>query len=188
MGALTVNGGTLALNSGTTLNFGATAPGVNSLLNVTGALNLAGSSIAINLLQAGTNSVLQHRRHIHDRDLRQPYRRLRRAICSLSQLWTSSKAYSYATSGGSLTLSITDAGPVWTGNASPNWSNSGNWSTSAAPVNGQDLLFAGNNTANTNNIGGLQAAGLQFNAGAASFNLNGGAIQLSSRLVQPERC
>ena len=179
VGVLTINGGTLALNSGSALNFGASL-GVNSQIAVIGALNLAGSGIAVNLYQAGTNSPYT----TDGTYTLATYGSLAGSTSNLLAFSSNdlSKLFSYTASSGNLTLSVTDTGLVWTGNASANWSDSGNWSGLTAPSNGQVLLFAGSNTANINNLTGLQAGGLQFNANAGAFNFSGGSIQLSKGL------
>jgi fibronectin-binding autotransporter adhesin len=181
VGALTVNGGTLTFNTGSALNVSATAPGANSFINVTGALNLASNGIAVNIYQAGTSSAY----NADGTYTLATYASLAGSTSNLLSFSTLdlSKLYNYSASSGSLTVSISDTGVIWTGNSSLNWSDSGNWSTSAAPVNGQVLIFAGSNTGNNNDIGSLHAGGLQFNPGAASFNLAGGSIQLSNGLT-----
>jgi autotransporter-associated beta strand protein len=69
-----------------------------------------------------------------------------------------------------------------------NWSNGGvigNWLTSAAPANGDDVFFdngAALNTANTNDIVGLSLNSITFNAGATNgtYTLSGNAITLGA--------
>jgi autotransporter-associated beta strand protein len=174
VGTLTIGGGSLTLNGGSSLNFGASGPGTNSLLNIPGTLNLAGSGIGVNLYQAGTNSYFQ----TDGSYTLATYGSLAGSLSNLATSSDFSKLYSFGASGGSLTLTIADGGTVWTGNAGTNWSSSGNWSSLAAPVNGQAVVFAGTNSANTNDITGLHVNGVQFNAGAATFNLTGNSIQL----------
>ena len=180
-GALTVNGGTLVLNTGSQLSFSATT-GSNSQINVTGALDLAGPGIGVTLYQAGTNS-------LYSADGSYTLMTYGSIIGSTNNLFSYSpsdlsKTYSYNATSGSLTMIIGDT-PVWTGNSSSsaNWSDSGNWSNAAAPIAGQALVFAGsNNPTNTNDMGSLQAGGLQFSASAGSYNLSGGTIQISNAL------
>ena len=75
--------------------------------------------------------------------------------------------------------------PIWTGASSSSFSDTGNWSSGAAPVSGQVLVFDGTNTTANNDLGGtLSAAGMQFNATAGTFTVSGGSIGLSSRAEQ----
>ena len=179
VGALTVNGGTLVLNTGSALSFSASASDTNSQIAVTGALDLAGSGIAVSLYQAGTSS-------LYTTDGAYTLMTYGSLVGSTNNLLSYSpvnlsKSYSFNATSGSLTLTIGDT-PIWAGTSSQNWSDPLNWSTSAAPVAGQALVFAGTNTANSNDLNGFQAGGLQFNAGAGAFNLAGGSIQIIGAL------
>jgi fibronectin-binding autotransporter adhesin len=79
----------------------------------------------------------------------------------------------------------TAADRAWTGNAAgatdPNWSNAANWDT-AAPVNGDNLIFSGyNQLANNNDLTALALGWLRFDVGG--YVLTGNALSLSSGIL-----
>jgi len=73
---------------------------------------------------------------------------------------------------------VTGSTSTWTGSAANNnWSSSGNWN--AAPISPAALTFAGSTRlANNNDLSGLAATSITFDAAAGAFVLNGNAIQL----------
>ena len=75
---------------------------------------------------------------------------------------------------------------TWTGNAGgatdPNWSNGANWSTAAAPANGDNLIFSGfNQLANNNDLTGLLMGWLRFDQGG--YVISGNALTLNSGIT-----
>jgi autotransporter-associated beta strand protein/T5SS/PEP-CTERM-associated repeat protein len=101
-----------------------------------------------------------------------------------------SPSYTYAINAASgavvLTISPLVTGPVWNGGGNPTftWSNTANWSNSQAPTSGQPVNFAGTvGLSNTNNISGLNAAGISFDESSGAFVLSGNSIQLSGAIV-----
>ena len=80
---------------------------------------------------------------------------------------------------GSLMTSSVQAADTWSGNgADANWQTAGNWDT--LPVALDALQFGGTNklTNNNNFAAGTQFNGINFLAGAGSFNLGGNAVLL----------
>ncbi len=83
--------------------------------------------------------------------------------------------------------SVYVAGPSWTGGGTPSptydWSDSGNWG-GTAPINGDNIIFAGtNNTTTHNDITGLAVADISFNTGAGAFVNGGNSITLGGKIV-----
>ena len=93
-------------------------------------------------------------------------------------------AYNFVTNGTGLALNI--LAPVqWNGGvlSSVNWSTGPNWSSSAAPVSGQAVLFSGNlGTSNSNDLSNLSLGGIIFDNAAGAFNLSGNSIQLAGAI------
>ena len=73
---------------------------------------------------------------------------------------------------------------TWQGNQTDaNWNTAANWSPSAAPVNGDSLVFGAAGTAGTtlnNNITSLLVNKLTFNSGASSFIFGGNSFTLGT--------
>ena len=95
----------------------------------------------------------------------------------------SNQQYTFGTSGGYLTLSVTGA-PAWTGSSSTssNWSDSANWQN-GTPNSSSILVFDGTTrTTTNNNIANAAFAGLRFNNGAGAFTLSGGSVTLTGNV------
>ena len=179
----TLNVGALTLNAGSILNYDF-GSGLNNLINVTsdgGVLNVIGGGI--NLYNAGGTSQFST---LGTYTLMDYAGSLTGSASNLSVSNPNpNDAYTFNAGSGTLTLTIASAGQIWSGSGgSLTWSNTANWNTSAAPVSGNPIIFAGSvGLSNTNNIAGLTVAGLSFNSTAGAFNLSGNSIQLSGPLT-----
>ena len=87
----------------------------------------------------------------------------------------------------SFAFSIPVAGPTWSGNGLPSptydWNDGANWA-GIAPVDGDNVVFAGtNNTTTNNNIGALAVKDMLFNGDAGAFVNGGNAITLTGGIT-----
>ena len=92
----------------------------------------------------------------------------------------SNQMYTFGTSNGYLTLSVTGA-PSWIGGSgsSSNWSDAANWQN-GVPNPASMAVFDGTARTNTtNDIPNATFAGLRFNNGAGAFTLSGGSVTLT---------
>lgn len=88
-------------------------------------------------------------------------------------------AWAVATTVLGFALSAQAALIIWDGDDNGNWNTGANWVGGTAPVAGDALQFAGSNTANNNDItADTSFSGIDFAAGASSFNLAGNRITL----------
>lgn len=73
---------------------------------------------------------------------------------------------------------------TWTGGSSTFWNNSGNWSPSGIPTNGDSVTFAGGtatNLATSNDIGAISLTSITVGAGlTGNVSIAGSAITLST--------
>lgn len=185
----TILPGSLAANSAGTLNTGGLnlsggtvsyEMGANQdLINVTGAggLNITGGGI--NLYNSSGTAQFST---VGTWPLMLYSGALSGAVGNLSVLNPNpNDAYSFTAGGGTVSLNILAANN-WNGGAGApfNWSVNGQWASGSAPTNGQALGFSGAvGLTNTNNITGLNAAGIIFTSSAGTFNLTGNSLALS---------
>ncbi len=95
----------------------------------------------------------------------------------------SNQMYTFGTSNGYLTLSVTGA-PSWNGGSTStsNWSDAANWQN-GVPNSSSMAVFDGTVRLNANNdIPNAAFAGLRFNNGAGAFTLSGGSVTLSGNV------
>lgn len=99
------------------------------------------------------------------------------AACSLILIWSSCPSIA--------AVVVWDGG----GKVPTLWSGSGangnnNWDTNVAPVNGDDIVFAGTvNLSSSNNITNLSVNSLTFNSGSGAFILLGNKITLNGAIT-----
>ena len=85
---------------------------------------------------------------------------------------------------GSLQVASSISTGLWTGNgADNNWSTSGNWDQNAVPIFPIGLTFAGaRQLANNNDLTGLTASSITFDAAAGPFVLDGNGLSLNGTI------
>ncbi len=90
----------------------------------------------------------------------------------------------FITGSGSLQVSSGISTGTWTGGGSDsNWSTAGNWNNNAVPIFPIGLTFAGSTRlANSNDLSGITANGITFDAAAGAFVLDGNALTLSGNI------
>jgi autotransporter-associated beta strand protein len=90
----------------------------------------------------------------------------------------------FITGSGSLQVASSISTGVWTGGgANKNWSTAGNWNQNAVPIFPIGLTFAGAaGLANSNDLTGITAGSITFDAAAGAFVLDGNGIGLAGNI------
>ncbi len=90
----------------------------------------------------------------------------------------------FITGTGNLLVSSSISTGRWTGGgADNNWSTGGNWDQNAVPIFPIGVTFAGaTRLTNNNDLAGITASSIVFDAAAGAFNLNGNDITLSGAI------
>jgi len=98
--------------------------------------------------------------------------------------YTSVSLPGFITGSGSLQVASGVSTGLWTGlGANYNWSTAGNWNQSAVPIFPIGLTFAGSTRlVNSNDLSGITASSLTFDAAAGAFVLDGNALTLSGNI------
>ncbi len=90
----------------------------------------------------------------------------------------------FITGSGSLQVVSGVSTGLWTGDgANYNWSTAGNWNQSAVPIFPIGLTFAGSTRlVNSNDLSGITASSITFDAAAGAFTLGGNGITLNGNI------
>jgi autotransporter-associated beta strand protein len=169
-GGLTVSGGTLEL-SGANTYAGDTVVNAASTLQLDetgsslGAFRLANGAL-LNLNYSGTFAVAGFYTN---------------GVPLAVGTYNSVNLPAFITGSGNLLVSHGISTGLWTGGgADNNWSTGGNWDENAVPIFPKALTFAGSlGLVNNNDLSGITASGITFDAAAGAFVLNGDDITLT---------
>jgi autotransporter-associated beta strand protein len=174
VGSLTLNAGTLYINTG--------AVGASDNINVasTGSFNINGSIYVdlANNTQQGTFNLI---------DYSGSSTNVSSALLASDITYNSAGGgynYAWTWSGGVLTLQVTEgASNTWNGGGTPsvNWSTDANW-VGGHPTGGA-ITFGGTGVATNNNIPSLSASSLTFASGAGAFTLSGNNLTLTGDIL-----
>lgn len=178
VGAITVGGLTMAAGSTYNFEFNATAndrivvTGVNGLTINGGGFNLYQEGTATAWTGTGTFNLIQYNGALGGA-----------GIGTLTVLNAQQGLnYTFGTSGGWITLTITSGAPVWNGNgADANWQTDANWNTGVKPSASNMLTFGttgAQRVSNTNDFAAnTRFGGITFNNDGV-FTLRGSAVNL----------
>ncbi len=159
-GATTYTGDTI-VNAGATLQY-------DTVGSTPGVLRLASGSL-LNLNYAGTRVASGFYTN---------------GVAVADGVYNSGNLPAYITGGGNLQVVHAISSGIWDGGGPDNyWSTGGNWDQNVVPIFPISLTFSNNvRLVNTNDLVGITASSITFDAGAGAFVLRGNDLTLSGNI------